>query len=273
MSSHTISTADSLFVGKGYDPATVKTVGRAGVPVQLPTFVSLGTPTLGDLDMFVDAATSTELPDEAETVTYTWATDGTSPLDNSAAAASATITLPTGATALVVDVDAKSTYGRNLVCTVSHSTTTVAMTILVSGYDWRGMAMSELFTAAATATSVTVTGNKAFKYIESIAITAAADASANTLDVGTGAKIGLPFALASKAHVFKASLDGVEELINVASNATVVAAVTSTATTSTGDVRGTITFNTALNGSKEAAIWYLVNGKNTAAGVAGVTQA
>jgi hypothetical protein len=272
MSAHTLSTAANLFCGNGWDAATANQLGRGGAPIHLPTLVDLGTPALGDADLFVVSATGTELPD-TETVTYTWATDGTSPLDNAAAEAPQTINKAAGGTALVVDVDADAPYGRNLVFTATHDTTTVAMTVLVSGYDWRHMPMTELFTLGATATTVTATGNKAFKYIESIAITAAADAEANTLVGGTGAKLGLPFKLQLAGHVLAASLAGIQELINVASNATVVAAVTTTATNATGDVRGTITFNGALDGSKRALAWMHIAGRNTAAGIAGVAQA
>jgi hypothetical protein len=149
------------------------------------------------------------------------------------------------------------------------------MTVLISGYDYLKRAMSELhtFAAAGTNTTMTVTGTKAFYYVKSVAITAAADASANTLNLGTGAKLGLPYALQDLGHMLKASLAGIEETINVASNATVVAAVATAATNATGDVRGTVTFNTALDGAKRAACWMYVEDTEDAVGLVGVAQA
>jgi hypothetical protein len=221
---------------------------------------SLGTPALGDADFLVKAATGAELPNN-ETVTYIPATDGTSPMDGDVGTTSIVIE---GVATTVWDVRAGATYGRNLVGVATHLTDVVAMTMIVSGYDYLLQAMSELFTfpAAGTNETLTATGGKAFAYVTSVAITAAGDAEANTLNVGTGAKLGLPYRLAKAGHVLAASLGGVSELINVASNATVVAATaTDPATNATGDARGTIAFNTALDGSKEAFIHYHVSGR------------
>jgi hypothetical protein len=265
MSKATLSGADDIYVGRGYNAYIRNFWERKGVPVTLPSKFSLGEPGVADADYVVKAATSTELPD-TETVTYTAATDGTSPLDSAA-----TTTTVGGQT--VFDVRDGSTYGRNLVSVVTHSSSIVAMTILISGFDYAEQPMSELHTITATGTSKTVTGTKAFAYVSSIAITAAADAEANTLNLGTGSVLGLPFKLAAIGDMYQASIGGVQELINVASNATVVAAVTTTATTSTGDVRGTITFNGTLDGSTECVVWYGIDDHASGAGLAGVAQA
>lgn len=272
-----LSTTNKQYIGRGRDQMLSRVNKTLGAEVMLPTYVDFGTPALGDADFIVNAATGTELPDAAdpgETVTYTTATDGTTPL-NSAAPTPETILLPDGSTASVWDVSDGAEYGRNLVSVATHDTDVVAMTVLISGYDYLKRAMSELhtFPAAGTNTTLTATGNKAFYYVKSIAITAAADASANTLNIGTGAKLGLPYALQDLGHMLKASLGGVEETINVASNATVVAAVATTATTTTGDVRGTVTFNTALDGSKRATCWMYVEDTDSAVDLVGVAQA
>lgn len=230
-----------------------------------PEFYSLGTPGVADADWLIKAATSTELPN-TETVTYLASATDASPHDGLA-----TVTTVGGVS--VWDVRDGATYGRNLVSVATHNSSVVAMTVLLSGYDYLGQAMSELHTITATGTSKTATGKKAFAYVASVAITAAGDAEANTLNIGTGSVIGLPVRLEKIGHVAAASLGGVQELINVASNATVVAAVaTSPATTTTGDVRGSITFNGTLNGSAEAMVGYYVSARNSTA-LHGVTQA
>jgi hypothetical protein len=270
-----LAATDELFVGKGRDGMLARINRLPGAKVMVPSFVSFGTPGVPDADFVVKAATGAELPDAAgpgETVTYTTATDGASPLD-AAAPAAETISLPDGSTASVWDVSNGAAFGRNLVTVVTHSTAVVAMTVLISGYDYLKRAMSELHTITATGTSKTVTGSKAFAYVRSVAITAAADASANTLNLGTGAKLGLPYALQKKAHLLQATIGGVQELINVASNAAVMEATPSAATTTTGDVRGSIAFNEALDGSKEATVWMLVASPNSGAGLVGVAQA
>lgn len=270
MSTSTITSADTTFVGRGRRAQMVNFWGRQGVPVHLPTKAVLGTPAVADADYLIKAATSTELPN-AETVTYLATATDASPHD---AAAETTTIYPGGQAVTAWDVRDGATYGRNLVGVATHSTDVVAMTVLISGYDYALQPMSQLldFPAAGTNTTLTATGTKAFAYVTSVAITAAGNAEANTLNIGTGVRLGLPFALASTADMIKAAFGGVEELINVASNATVYAAVTSTATTTSGDVRGTISFNTTLDGT-ETTVWYYVAGHATAAGVAGVVQA
>lgn len=275
MSDHTLSTADTQWVGNGYNARMANFWGRSGVPVVLGSKFSLGTPAVADADFLLKAATGDELPKAAapgETITYTPATDGTSPLDG---AVETTTLYPNGASSGVTvwDVRDGATYGRNLVSVATHATSVVAMTVLIAGYDYTGQAMSELHTITATGTSKTATGKKAFSYVSSIAITAAADATANTLNIGTGSVLGLPYRLDDADDMLKVSLAGVQELVNVASNATVLAGVTTTATTSTGDVRGTVALNGTLNGTSDVVVWYHVAGHGSGVGVAGVAQA
>lgn len=270
---HTLTRADNLFAGDGFDVMAFKANGRKGAPVALLTRVSLGAPILYDADYLIKAATSTEIPDEAETVTYLASADaGASPVD---AAASTSTIYPDGSTTGVVvwPVTGGSNYGRNVAAAVTHGSSVVAMTITVSGYDIYKRAMSETLTITAGTTSKSATGKKAFAYVKSVALTAAADASANTVNVGIGSVLGLPYKLAKIGDVVSTTIGGAQELINVASNATVVAAVTSTASATTGDTRGTITYTTALDGSAEPIVWMYVDGRNTQTGLVGVTQA
>lgn len=270
------SAADVLHMGRGRDPKGV-TAGRrlGGVAIQHPSRVSLGTPAVADADFIVKAATGTELPnaaDPGETVTYTTATDGTSPLD-AAAPAPVEITLTDGSVVEVWDVRDGADYGRNLVTVATHATAVVAMTVTYSGYDYAKRAMTEVHAITATGTSKTVTGAKAFAYLESVSVAAAADASANTLNVGTGVKLGLPYALHSAADVLAVYHGGAQELVNQSGGATVVAAVATAASGTTGDVRGTVAVNGTLDGSKEVVLWAYFSGCNSQAGLAGVAQA
>src|SRR5919109_131701 len=225
---HTISHADQLFYGRSQVAA--KFDSKRGIPMNPVTFVDLGAPVTLDADGLVAAATSTELPN-ASTITYTYATGGTSPLDGAN---------QTG----ILDVP------RNVTVAVTHGSSVVAMTILVTGKDENNVTMSELLTITATGTSKTAAGKKAFKKVTSIAITSAGDATTNTMDLGWGDVLGLPYQLVDKNYCIYL-MDGVPQ-----TSGTIVAAVTTDpATTTTGDVRGTITPATATNGTRKYAAW------------------
>jgi len=236
MSKHHISYAGSLSFGSGYTAKAFAANERSGVPFQPLTKVSLGSPVLLDADGIVKAATSTEMPN-ASTITYTTATDTVSPLDGAIAAPS-TVFL-NGADRLVWVLDVP----RNITTINADSGTTAALTITVTGYDVYGQPMTETITSAATATSIVADGLKAFKYVYSIAITSAANATANTLNIGWGDVLGLPYRLVSKSDLLATYQAGVIDAVG-----TVVVAVDTTATATTGDVRGTIDPTTACNG-------------------------
>lgn len=264
---HNFTRATTLAWGAGFDSHAYSANGHRGVEGVILTRANLGAAALADADYLIKAATSTELPNAA-TKTYTAAEDaGASPLD---AAATTTTIGVNGVDVTVWDVRDGAAYGRNIA--MAKSAGAIAMTVVVSGYDYLKKALTESFTIG-TGTTAGATGKKAFAYVSSIAITSAGDATANTFNVGTGSVLGLPYKLAAIGDMVNASIGGVQELINVASNATVVAAVTTTASATTGDVRGTITFTTALDGTKVPIVFYYVEGRNSGAGIVGVTQA
>lgn len=150
---------------------------------------------------------------------------------------------------------------------VSSGAGDTTQTALVSGYDMYGQAMSELIAFNGV---TRVAGQKAFKSVTSVAISAAlaGDGSVGTTDI-----IGLPYRVLSRDYV------------NFNYNATVgllsaitVADTTSPATTTTNDVRGTITLASASDGVKRVvatmALPALASGPNaTRIGAVGVTQA
>lgn len=266
MSKQHLSTAETLAIGRAYDARLFAEQGFKGIPINMLTKVSLGAPALAVADLLIDAATTTELPN-ANTKTYTAATQGTEPQDKSGSPAAVQITTADGATVTAIPLDVP----RNVVATAAKSGTTVAMTVLVSGYDQYGYAMSELLDLPATSTSVTATGKKAFKWIASIAVTSAADCTGAglTLDVGPGSLIGLPFALDKKSDCLGVFFD------DAAANTPVIAKAvdTSPATNITGDVRGTVGSSDTFNGAKVLEVWMRVADYSTRAGLLGVAQA
>lgn len=259
---HTISGADKLYAGDvrhpGYEPDA-----RRGVELGHFIFKDYGVIEAVDDDKIIDAATSTELPD-TETVTYTPATDGTSPLDNGDGRFSTT-TLKglDGTSTLVYDL----VTPRNIVSKMTHDSSVVASTILYSGFDEYMEPMSELHTVTATGTAKTVTGTKAFRYLASAAISSLADSEANTLNVGVGNVIGLPVKITTKNAVL-ARVDGVDDAAT-----RVVGVTTDPATTTTGDVRGTVDFDTDPTGTSDHGVWIWVEAHDTKENTFGVTQA
>lgn len=108
--------------------------------------------------------------------------------------------------------------------------------ITITGTDEYGNAVKE-----SSASGTSLAGLKAFKTVTGIAVSA----NVTSLTVGTGDVLGLPVALPQKGLVLKEMEDGV-----AATAGTLVAAVRTTATATTGDVRGTYDPNSACNGAK-----------------------
>jgi hypothetical protein len=149
---------------------------------------------------------------------------------------------------------------------VNCSTTARAFT--VSGYDYYGQAMSEVITVATAGTAVT--GLKAFYQISGVTIAGSATACV----VGTSDKLGLPVRVTNVAYI--ASVKSNNTLAQ--DTGTFVAADTATATTGTGDVRGTYTPATASDGIVRTVMGILLPGiavgpNSTRVGALGVTQA
>jgi hypothetical protein len=144
------------------------------------------------------------------------------------------------------------------------------VTVTVSGFDIYGQAMSEAITSSA-AVSTAVNGLKAFYLITSVSVSGA---TGTALTVGTTNVLGIPVRVANIAYV--ASVKSNNTLAQDAG--TFVAADTATATTTTGDVRGTYTPATASNGIVRTVMGILlpaiaVGANATRVGALGVTQA
>ena len=153
---------------------------------------------------------------------------------------------------------------------VSGTGTLTNRDVTITGYDYYGQLMSEVI-ATGTVQSTTVKGKKAFFQILSASISGALGA---TIAVGTTDILGLPVRVFNVAYV--ASVKSNNTLAQDAG--TFVAADTATATTTTGDVRGTYVPATASNGIVRTVMTITLPGiavgpNATRVGALGVTQA
>lgn len=142
--------------------------------------------------------------------------------------------------------------------------------VTISGYDYYGQAMSEVI-ATGTTQSTTVNGKKAFWQVTSATISGS---PVVTVALGTTDILGIPVRVTDAAYV--ASVGYNNTLARDAG--TFTAAVTSTATTTTGDVRGTYVPSGATDGIKRLVMGILLPGiavgpNATRTGALGVTQA
>lgn len=108
--------------------------------------------------------------------------------------------------------------------------------LTVTGTDEYGNTVVE-----SSASGTSLAGKKAFKTVTGISVSA----DVTGLTVGTGDVLGLPCYLPSTGYVIAELEDGA-----AASAGTVVAGDTTTATATTGDVRGTYDPNSAMDGGK-----------------------
>lgn len=140
----------------------------------------------------------------------------------------------------------------------------------VSGYDYYGQAMSEVIASSGTA-STTVNGKKAFYQISGITVSGG---TVVAITIGTTDILGLPVRVTDAGYIARVGYNN-----TLAEDAgTFVAAATATATTTTGDVRGTYVPSGATDGIKRLVMGILlpaiaVGPNATRVGALGVTQA
>ena len=156
-----------------------------------------------------------------------------------------------------------SLLARNVRITTGADETGATFTI--AGYDIYGVPMTETLTGV---NNSVVSGAKAFKYIASI--TPAGTLSGTAITVGTGDVFGLPL---RADYVHEVTIYWNSTLITAATGFT--AAVTTTATATTGDVRGTYAVQSASDATKRLAIIIRPSVANISSttGLLGVTQA
>lgn len=140
---------------------------------------------------------------------------------------------------------------------------TTAAVITVTGTDYYGQPQTE-----STGSGTAFTGKKAFKTITSITFSTAVTLAT----AGTGVKIGLPYRVDTNGV-----LDALTDNLPDTTYTFVPADTTSPATSTTGDVRGTIAASAAPNGTHAYAINVVISdrtgGSDKKTGAYGVTPA
>jgi len=185
------------------------------------------------------------------------------------AAGAGAVTLTAGTSAKsVVRNDGTTAIQLDLPRAIKVNCSTTARAFTINGYDYYGQAMSEVITVATAATAVT--GKKAFFQVTSATIAG----SATAVVIGTSDVLGLPVRVFNVAYV-----SSVKSNSTLAQDAgTFVAADMATATSGTGDVRGTYTPATASDGIVRTVMTIALPGiavgpNATRVGALGVTQA
>jgi hypothetical protein len=174
------------------------------------------------------------------------------------------VTNNSGATVLQLDVP------RTISVTTGAGASVTSRNITISGFDYYGQAMSEVIVSSETA-STGVNGKKAFYQISSATISGSAVV---TIALSTTNTLGFPVRVTNRGYITKVGWDD-----TLAADAGVlVVAATATATTTTGDVRGTYAPSGDPDGIKRLVVGILlpaiaVGPNATRAGAFGVTQA
>lgn len=157
--------------------------------------------------------------------------------------------------------------GRNITVTSNANDTSGVYT--VRGYDIYGFPLSEAITGAngTSGTTAAANGVKAFKYIASVTPTGTVNSTG--VAIGVGDVVGLPI-----------RADRFSELLSTLGNTSITAstgftaAVTTTATATSGDVRGTYSLQTASNGVLRFTVkqFPLASNLTNSTGLLGVPQ-
>lgn len=208
---------------------------------------------------------------------YVWDSVPAAPATNNIATASvytSTVTLTAGAgTTSVLRPDGIRVVQLDVprgVSTTTGAGSPTTRNVTISGFDVYGQPMSEVIATGAVA-STTVNGKKAFFQIRSITISGS---PVVTVSVGATDVFGLPVRVTNAGYLARVGWNGA-----LADDAgTFVAADTATATTTTGDVRGTYDPSNVADGVKRLVVGVLlpaiaVGPQATRTGALGVTQA
>ena len=254
----TVQGMDAYPAVSTFTVASSTIVGSGNALLQNPSPMSVGVGPLGRVYIW-DVVPQAKLTTNIVAAVITTATT----LTLAAGAGVTSVTTTSGATVLQLDCP-------RAVSTTTGAGTPTSVNITVSGFDYYGQAMSEVI-ATGTAASTTVNGKKAFYQISSVT---ASGASVVTIAVGTTDILGAPLRITDRGYVTRAGWDN-----TLAEDAgTMTVAATATATTTTGDVRGTYLPSSACDGIKRLvmgiALPAIAAGPNaTRIGALGVTQA
>ena len=242
--------------------ASATVVGHTNVNFDNPSPMDLGVGPVGRVYVFDVVPQTLNAANLVASVTPTTASTLTL-APQSTTSSTKSVVLLNGQSARQLDVP------RAVSVTLGAGSPTTA-NVTVTGFDYYGQAMSEVI-ATGTTQSTTVNGKKAFYYVTGVTISGG---TAVAITVGTTDIIGLPIRVFDAAYVIRAGYNN-----TLAANAgTFVAAVTTTATTTTGDVRGTFAPSGACDGTKRLVMAFalpaIAVGPNaTRVGALGVTQA
>ena len=240
-------------VNQSVTASSTTITGHANIPLDNPSPMDLGVGPLGRIYVW-------------DVVPQAAVTNNIAVSQTASAAGAVTLTAGTSVKSVVTQNGTVLQLDCPRAVKVNCSTTARAFT--VSGYDYYGQAMSEVITVVTPATAVT--GLKAFYQISGVTIAG----SATVVVVGTSDVLGIPVRVFNVSFV--ASVKSNNALAQDAG--TFVAADTATATTTTGDVRGTYVPATASNGIVRTTMGILlpaiaVGPNATRVGALGVTQA
>jgi hypothetical protein len=143
---------------------------------------------------------------------------------------------------------------------VSASAGDTTQTVTATGTDVYGETMTETIALNGT---TTVQGKKAFATVTQVAVSAA---TAGNLSVGIGKIIGLPYR-ADESCVLSARFN------NAIDAGTFVPAVTTAASATTGDIRGTFSVAGTPDATKVLVLSIFITDRSTKTGAYGVAQA
>jgi hypothetical protein len=186
------------------------------------------------------------------------------------ASAAGAVVLTAGTSAkTVINASGVSVIQLNTPRALQINTSTTARSITISGYDYFGQAMTETITVATAGTAKS--GKKAFYQVASATISG----SATAVTIGTTDILGLPVRAIDAGYVVKV---GWNNTLAQDAGTFVAADMTTPATATTGDVRGTYTPSSASDGTKRLVMTIAIPaigcGPNaTRVGALGVTQA
>ena len=182
---------------------------------------------------------------------------------------SAMTTIKFGSAGSIQLWDPRTSLSRNIVVVSNGNDTTG--TFAVSGFDIYGFPMHETISGTSASTA---NGKKAFKYIASV--TPAGTLNSTGVTVGTGDVLGFPLRADDFGHVSVTY----SNVLATGASGTFTAAVTTTATATSGDVRGTYQLATASGGTSTIIVFQSItaanlgyfNSSGSVTGMVGVTQ-
>ena len=165
---------------------------------------------------------------------------------------------------------------RAVQLTTASGTISTSRNLTVSGYDYYGQPMTEVIATGTTSSAVAnVSGKKAFYQISSIAINGSLPV---TIQFGTTDTLGLPLRVFDAGYIVRVGWNNTLANDTGGTSVFTVADMTTPATSSTGDVRGTYYPSSATNGVKRLVVVIALPGiaagpNATRTGALGVTQA